>query len=309
IIAIVVGLFAIACIYPLNAVLILENNSIINSIKRSIDIGRKNIISILALLFFGFIIALILAIGEGIVGLIIGFIPIIGTGLSQALSQLFSSFLSAWFAIVVVVFYHQYVLGDKDKAQKAKPAGKAPEFYQFEMSRNIWIVIIAAIIVITASESYAISVAGQYLGPGLNPFSNLGALGNGAYPSNYNGSLFTTSTPYHQTNPIAPTTIVSTSSTTIPMPTTTISNANGYSYAGTYNNVSVSLAYTANKNVESFPDSQVVGYLTNFYTNDPGHSCMDGYQLPVYSAPSEYPGYLVVHGGGCSYITLLLKSS
>ncbi len=105
------------------------------------------------------------------------------------------------------------------------------------------------------------------------------------------------------------------------MPTTTISsistspqqisNQSSYQYSGIYNGSVVVLTYTQPRTIEALPDASYVGVLTNFYTNNPKYQCLNGEALNVWVAPSEYPGYYIVHNGGqgsqCAYVTLLFK--
>ncbi len=68
-----------------------------------------------------------------------------------------------------------------------------------------------------------------------------------------------------------------------------------------------------NTSIENLPDAVVVGNLTNFYTDNPSYSCLNGETIPVWSAPNEYPGEYLAHNGGigtqCAYFTAIISTA
>ncbi len=68
-----------------------------------------------------------------------------------------------------------------------------------------------------------------------------------------------------------------------------------YSYTASWLNYpSSSLTLIPSFCVECFGDSTLVGKVSNFQTQDPLFSCLDGQSLNLYSAPVEMPGLYVV---------------
>ncbi|MGC9099589.1 MAG: hypothetical protein ACP5HW_03550 [Candidatus Micrarchaeia archaeon] len=92
-----------------------------------------------------------------------------------------------------------------------------------------------------------------------------------------------------------------------------VTPVDSYSYTGTFNNVKVTLERVQGITVEALPDASNVGMLFNFSTNNPKFSCLDNSALNVWVAPSEYPGYYVMHNGAqgsqCAYITMIIPKS
>jgi expansin (peptidoglycan-binding protein) len=70
-----------------------------------------------------------------------------------------------------------------------------------------------------------------------------------------------------------------------------------YSYAGVYNGQTSALTWHTNVTVEGLPDQTLVGSISNFQTNDPQYSCLNGQAINLWTAPAEFPGVLVVHDG------------
>ena len=68
-------------------------------------------------------------------------------------------------------------------------------------------------------------------------------------------------------------------------------------YTGGWSGSVVPVSLTANATVEGYADATVVGQLTNFQSNDPGYSCLNGQAINVFSAPKEFPNQYVVHDG------------
>ena len=77
-----------------------------------------------------------------------------------------------------------------------------------------------------------------------------------------------------------------------------------YSYAASWLGYpSFSLNLVANVEVETLPDSALVGKVANFQTADAHFSCLDGQSVNVYTAPSEFPGLYLIHivpGSSCT---------
>jgi hypothetical protein len=73
------------------------------------------------------------------------------------------------------------------------------------------------------------------------------------------------------------------------------------------------LAKVPNQTVEGFADATLVGTVSDFQTDDPSQSCLNGSTLNVWTAPAEYPGSYVVHNGWqgpqCTYGTWLIGAS
>lgn len=95
---------------------------------------------------------------------------------------------------------------------------------------------------------------------------------------------------------------------------TTFPNPYNYTYYGQINGgTQQSLNWVPNNSLY-FNDTRYIGYVSNFQTNNPYYSCLDGSTLYMYKAQSEYPNVTVVHGGVSSqsctrYITLLYTGS
>ena len=83
------------------------------------------------------------------------------------------------------------------------------------------------------------------------------------------------------------------------------------SATGSYDGVQVQLTIVPQRTVENFADASLVGILYNFSTTNSSDSCLDGSAINVWTAPAEYPGYLIAHNGGqgaqCRYITAIFK--
>lgn len=109
-------------LYEAFTVVILENLGAISAVKRSIEIGKRNMSTI----FFVFVIGAVITIGYAIViGLLAVGIEgafalahqlIFGIVISQAINFILASGMSAWLAMIPVGFYRTYV----QKASKAK---------------------------------------------------------------------------------------------------------------------------------------------------------------------------------------------
>lgn len=66
----------------------------------------------------------------------------------------------------------------------------------------------------------------------------------------------------------------------------------------------VALVEVQNVTVEALPDVRHVGRVEGFLTMNPRLTCLNGWSLDVYVAPSEFPGQYVVHdGASCGYGT------
>ncbi|MCL5430240.1 MAG: hypothetical protein M1504_02045 [Candidatus Marsarchaeota archaeon] len=93
----------------------------------------------------------------------------------------------------------------------------------------------------------------------------------------------------------------------------TITTYAQYVYCGSYNGPIYDLTRVPNKNVEQFPDATLVGQITNFNTNDPYMACLNGETINVWTAPSEFPGVLVMHNGNqnsqCVYVTAIFTTN
>lgn len=78
-------------------------------------------------------------------------------------------------------------------------------------------------------------------------------------------------------------------------------------WTGTWDGTTVNLTTVPNHTIENLSDATLVGYITNFHTTNPSWSCLNGENINVWTAPSEYPGVYVVHNGlqgaQCTYFT------
>jgi hypothetical protein len=69
----------------------------------------------------------------------------------------------------------------------------------------------------------------------------------------------------------------------------------------TYTSTAAWLGYTysltnvKHVNVAGYPDARLVGQVTNFQTNQPRPSCLNGLSINVYTAPAEFPGLYAVN--------------
>ncbi|MDA8336878.1 MAG: stalk domain-containing protein [Peptococcaceae bacterium] len=70
-----------------------------------------------------------------------------------------------------------------------------------------------------------------------------------------------------------------------------------YRYTGVWQGQTVNLAHVQNVTVEGLPDHLLVGQITNFQTDDPNYTALDGGNINVFTAPDEFPGEYVVHNG------------
>jgi len=65
-----------------------------------------------------------------------------------------------------------------------------------------------------------------------------------------------------------------------------------------------------NETVEGYGDASIVGVVTNFQTDNPAFSCLNGSTLNVFTAPAEHGSDLVVHNGlqgpQCTYGTWII---
>ncbi len=80
------------------------------------------------------------------------------------------------------------------------------------------------------------------------------------------------------------------------------SQTSSYYYTGIWNGQTVYLKLVPNVTVESLPDATLVGTLSDFYTNQPSYLSppyaeLNGENMNVWTAPSEFPGEYVVHNG------------
>ena len=100
-VAIVLFVLASIYFYQVSTVIILEDRSAIDGIRRSFDIATRNFWDILVLLLLVFVIGLAAGFIEGIFGLIpiVGFIIIIIADI----------FVSVWFAVIPVYFYRDVI--------------------------------------------------------------------------------------------------------------------------------------------------------------------------------------------------------
>ncbi len=94
------------------------------------------------------------------------------------------------------------------------------------------------------------------------------------------------------------------------LPTSRLSDGGFYSYNCVLNGTPVSLYYTRQRSVETFPDAINLGpNCVNFQTQDPTYSCLNGENINVYTAHAEYPCMYAIHNGGmgaqCTYATWL----
>jgi hypothetical protein len=80
---------------------------------------------------------------------------------------------------------------------------------------------------------------------------------------------------------------------------TTVSlTAPGYTYTGTWDGQTVTLTRVTNVTVEGLPDETLLpAQLDNFQTNDPEYTALNGENINVFTAPTEFPGVDVVHNG------------
>lgn len=68
-------------------------------------------------------------------------------------------------------------------------------------------------------------------------------------------------------------------------------------YTATWQGTTHTLTNVPNQTVEGFSDATLVGQVTNFQTDNPTYSCLNGRALNVWTAPAEFPGRYVVHNG------------
>jgi len=93
------------------------------------------------------------------------------------------------------------------------------------------------------------------------------------------------------------------------------SNPNPYNYTftGAYNGQAIVFHWVPNHTIEGLSDAKLVGTITDFQTTDPKYTCLNGENINVWSAPSEYPGDYVVHNGDmgpqCTYLTLTFPTT
>ncbi|MCL4373959.1 MAG: hypothetical protein M1360_04825 [Candidatus Marsarchaeota archaeon] len=146
-----------------------------------------------------------------------------------------------------------------------------------------------------------------------NIYAQLYAL-YGSSANNITGNAYmgfvTGSGPAYDTTTVIPT-ITTTISSASTAPSGNVTNPNSYQYSGIYNGSAIILTYTPPRTIEDLPDAVDIGMLSNFYTSNPEYECLNGESLNVWVAPSEYPGYYIVHNGDqgtqCAYVTLLFK--
>ncbi len=90
-------------------------------------------------------------------------------------------------------------------------------------------------------------------------------------------------------------------------------NPYNYTFTGTWNGQRETLAWVPNHTIENMSDATLVGTISNFQTADPKYTCLNGEDINVWTAPSEYPGEYVVHNGDmgpqCTYLTLIFPES
>ena len=93
----------------------------------------------------------------------------------------------------------------------------------------------------------------------------------------------------------------------------TTPNPYNYTFTGTWNGQRETLAWVPNHTIENMSDATLVGTISNFQTADPKYTCLNGKDINVWTAPSEYPGEYVVHNGymgpQCTYLTLIFPES
>ncbi|MCL4371755.1 hypothetical protein M1373_00320 [Candidatus Marsarchaeota archaeon] len=84
-----------------------------------------------------------------------------------------------------------------------------------------------------------------------------------------------------------------------------------YAYSGRFKGRRITFNGTVDNVVVSFNNSAIAGNITNFRTNNPKFSCLNGTALNVWIAPNGYLGHYVVHnshqGQQCAYITMLFN--
>jgi len=71
----------------------------------------------------------------------------------------------------------------------------------------------------------------------------------------------------------------------------------GTYYTAVWQGGSINLNHVTNSTVEAIPDAAVVGQVTNFQTDDPSYSCLNGETINVFTARNEYPYQYLVHNG------------
>lgn len=80
-----------------------------------------------------------------------------------------------------------------------------------------------------------------------------------------------------------------------------------YIYRCVWNGREETLTWVPNANVEQFGTPANPATCSEFSTNDPRYSCLNGETINVWTAPAQYPGVYVVHNGNqgpqCTYGT------
>jgi hypothetical protein len=89
-------------------------------------------------------------------------------------------------------------------------------------------------------------------------------------------------------------------------------SASTYYYTGFWSG-SQTLTHVTNVTVEGLPDATQVGVISDFQTNDPTYSCLNGEDLNLWTAPNEFPNEFVIHNGDqgsqCAYGTWTFPKS
>jgi hypothetical protein len=205
-----------------------------------------------------------------------------------------------WSIIYIVAIIWSIIVLIISMARQQSISG-AMAFLGMFVSSLIFDVIVAVIVGIIILLIGAMFL-GTLLG-GILSQSITGSHAIGAAPSLFPTGL-QTSIPQHISQPSIPTTAATLANVT---------PVDNYSYKGMFNGAEVSLISVQGKTIEALPDASLVGTLYNFSTSNPKYSCLGGSALNVWIAPSEYPGYYVIHNGGqgsqCAYITMVIPKS
>ncbi|MFI5412756.1 MAG: hypothetical protein ACHQX1_02600 [Candidatus Micrarchaeales archaeon] len=117
----ILGIILCLLLYEAYAVVILEKLGAVEAVKRSIDIGKKNLGAIFAVI----VVTVLISLGYSLViGIAVSVIQIplelsgnifLGVGIGQFINFVFSSVLSSWIALIPVGFYKEYVASKSKK--------------------------------------------------------------------------------------------------------------------------------------------------------------------------------------------------